>query len=244
VKQILYRGLPGRLEQGFSRIMSSLNPGADTTGLSRLIHPDLAQLTWPNAPPSPRRYRDDLNERLYRDLTRDNLPMLLQYGDRTSMAFSLEARLPYLDHRLIEYCGTLPYHFKIRGQTTKYLLRRVLQDRLPGKVVNRPDKMGYPTPFALWLKDPLRDYVLDTLQSRSFRQHNVFRPEVAHALYEQHAGGRADHAWLIWRIINIEKWLQVFQDDFPASCDRFTPKTPTISRIRPETLHQDQFISV
>ncbi len=185
-----------------------------------LADPDLLRQALPTYRPRSRRYRDDLNEILYWELTRDNIPMLLQYGDRTSMAFSIESRVPFLDYRLIEYAGSLPYHFKIRANTTKYLMRQSMRGLLPDPVVNRPDKKGYPTPFAIWLKGPIHDYVRDMLRSRSFTQRGIFRPDKVEALLEQHCQNRMDHAWLLWRVINIERWLQVFFDDFQASCEK------------------------
>ncbi|MCH9023383.1 MAG: asparagine synthase (glutamine-hydrolyzing), partial [Planctomycetes bacterium] len=160
-----------------------------------------------------RRYRDDLNEILYRDLTRDNLPMLLQNDDRISMAFSVEARLPFLDYRLIEFAGELPYDFKIRGKTTKLILRKAMRESLGEKIVERPDKMGFPTPFGQWLKGPLRDYTHDVFGSRSLRDRGFFRPEKLEAILDQHWTGKKDHAWLIWRILNIETWMKLFFDD-------------------------------
>lgn len=181
---------------------------------------ELLRKALPAYHPRPRRYRDDLNEILYWELTRDNIPMLLQYGDRTSMAFSIESRLPFLDYRLIEYVGSLPYHFKIRANTTKYLMRRAMHGLLPDPVVNRPDKKGYPTPFGIWLKGPIHDYVRDMLRSRSFTQRGIFRPDKVEVLLDQHCRDLRDHAWLLWRVINIERWLQVFIDDFPGSCQK------------------------
>jgi len=178
--------------------------------------------------PRPRRYQDELNEILYWELTRDNIPMLLQYEDRTSMAFSIESRLPFLDYRLIEFAGSLPYHLKIRSATTKYILRRSMRRLLPDEIIDRTDKMGFPTPFALWLKGPLNQYLRDLLADKAFSDHGIFEPTQVKELLDQHCTGRADHAWLLWRVVNIERWMRVFLDDFSSSCRRmgqFLPLT-------------------
>lgn len=190
--------------------------------LRRLADPDILNQALPFYRPRPRKYRDDLNESLYWELTRDNLPMLLQNGDRISMAFSIESRYPFLDYRLIEYVSSLPYTHKIDGRQTKVLLRRAMQNHLPDKIVNRSDKMGFPTPFSHWLKGPLNDYVRDTFTSQTFRERELFNSKNVLSLLDQHCHGLADHSWLLWRILNIENFSKIFLDDFSTSCSRYT----------------------
>jgi len=203
--------LPKNMLSGH-RILQSL---ADKTILDQAL---------PFYQPRPRRYRDDLNESLYWELTRDNLPMLLQNGDRISMAFSVESRYPFLDYRLVEYVASLPYDQKINNQQTKVLLRRAMQNHLPDQIVNRSDKMGFPTPFGLWLKGPLHNYVRDTFASQSFQQRGLFHSEKVSALLDLHCRDQADHSWLLWRILNIEKWSQLYLDNFTASCQNHMSK--------------------
>jgi asparagine synthase (glutamine-hydrolysing) len=186
-----------------------------------VLEPALLQKAMPSIQPRRRHYHDDLNEELYWELTRDNLPLLLQYGDRTSMAFSVESRVPFLDHRLVEYVGSLPYHLKIRAQTTKFLLREAMQILLPESVVHRPDKKGYPTPFSLWLRGPLRTYTEAIISAKKFAERGIFRPAWVRRVWDEHINGQCDHAWLIWRIINVESWMRVFLDDFTAACARY-----------------------
>jgi asparagine synthase (glutamine-hydrolysing) len=217
---IANRTLPEWLRNMSRPVRKVLRRGMGAGPMFDLADHDLLRQAMPAYHPRPRRFKDDLNEILYWELVRDNIPMLLQYGDRTSMAFSIESRVPFLDYRLMEYVCSLPYHFKIRANTTKYLMRQSMKDLLPEKVVNRPDKKGYPTPFAIWLKGPIHDYVRDMLRSRSFTERGIFRADKVEALLEQHCSGRMDHAWLLWRVINIERWMQVFFDDFQNSCDK------------------------
>ncbi|MBN2210720.1 MAG: asparagine synthase (glutamine-hydrolyzing) [Sedimentisphaerales bacterium] len=167
-----------------------------------------------------KKFRDDLNDILYWELIRDNIPMLMQYGDRTSMAFSIESRVPFLDYRLLEYVNSLPYNLKIKGSTTKYVMRQAMRELLPPAITDRPDKKGYPTPFALWLKGPIRDYVQDMLNSSAFKTRNIFRPDKVQILFNQHCTDKFDHAWLLWRVVNLERWFRTFFDDFQANSNR------------------------
>ena len=114
-----------------------------------LVRPEWRRRVSPPDVPNAPRYGDPLNELLYRDLTQSNLPMLLQNGDRISMAFSVESRLPFLDYRLVEFSAGLPYHFKIRAGESKLLLRRAMAGRLPEAVVNRQDKKGKDHKYCL-----------------------------------------------------------------------------------------------
>lgn len=164
--------------------------------------------------PPPRRFNDDLNEILYRELTRENIPQLMQYGDRTSMAFSIESRVPFLDYRLLEFCSTLPIEMKINGWKTKFLLRQAMRHDLPDTILERKDKKAYPNPFPLWLKGPLYDFARDILTSPSLRQRGWFEPNVVRDVLEAHRAGRANHSWLLWRLLNTEIWARAFFDDF------------------------------
>ena len=168
----------------------------------------------PGFQPRTRKFRDDLNEILYWELMRDNIPMLMQYGDRTSMAFSIESRVPFLDYRLMEYLCSLPFNLKIKGSTTKYLMRQSLRGILPDQITDRPDKKAYPTPFSLWLKGPIHDYAQDIISSNALKSRDIFQPDKVRTIFDQHCSGQADHAWLLWRVINLERWLETYFDNF------------------------------
>jgi len=98
--------------------------------------------------------QDDLTTRLVEDSFYAVLPRLLHYEDRTSMAFSLESRVPYLDHELVEFLFSLPHWFKIRGAETKYLLRQRVKNIVPPVILNRTDKTGFNTPVKQWFSNP------------------------------------------------------------------------------------------
>ena len=137
-----------------------------------------------------------------------SLPALLQVEDRTSMAASLESRVPLLDHRLVEFAAALPPRLKYRGAEMKYLLKRAVGDLIPPSVLARKDKMGFPVPLHLWAKGPIREFVCDTLLSDRALGRGIFdREEVRRLLdYEQAFSRRS------WGLLNLELWFQTFVD--------------------------------
>jgi len=154
---------------------------------------------------------DPLNRRLYRDITQTSIPALLHYEDRSSMAFGLEARVPFLDYRLVEFALGLPSEMKIKGATTKYVARQAFKDILPEAVRARRDKMGYPTPLALWLRGPLRSQA-DAILQEHFRRRNFYNVPMVQQLWREHQTGAADHSWQVFRWLTTEMWLQNFID--------------------------------
>ena len=152
-----------------------------------------------------------LNRRLYWDITRDSIPALLHYEDRNSMAFSIEARVPLLDYRLVEFALGLPGEVKIKGATTKHFMRQALKNVLPEAVRSRTDKMGYPTPLSLWLRGPLRAQAEDFLQHH-FERRKFYNIPTVQRLWREHQDGVADHSWQIFRWLTTELWLQNFID--------------------------------
>jgi asparagine synthase (glutamine-hydrolysing) len=135
---------------------------------------------------------------------------LLVKSDITTMANSIEARSPFLDHHLMEWAAGLPADLKIRSGTTKYLLKRAVAEWLPPELVNRP-KMGFGVPLAAWLRTELRDLSWDLLTDRTARSRGFFRPETVVQLLRQHGEG-ADHSPRIWALIQFELWHRIFVD--------------------------------
>ncbi|MCC7381508.1 MAG: asparagine synthase (glutamine-hydrolyzing) [Deltaproteobacteria bacterium] len=156
---------------------------------------------------------DPLTDTLWDALLRSSVPALLHYEDRNSMAFSIEARVPFLDFRLVEYAFQLPMREKIHGARTKVVLRDAMQDILPEKVRQRRDKKGYPTPLTLWLKQTHhREWALDLLVSRRTRQRGFFDPEYARDLFDAHLRGDADHSWALWQLMTLELFCRRYAD--------------------------------
>jgi asparagine synthase (glutamine-hydrolysing) len=155
---------------------------------------------------------DKFTAQLFHDLT-VGLPALLRYCDRNSMAHSVEARLPFLDHRLVEFCFSLPPQALVRDGCTKAVLRAAFEDRIPPEVLARRDKIGFATPEAAWLPELIRD----VLSSRSFAERGYVRPERLVPLLKAHAEGDSAATGALWRCVNLELWLRRFIDAPGAS---------------------------
>lgn len=157
-------------------------------------------------------FSDRLSNRLYDATLRQGLPALLRYEDRNSMAFSIEARTPFLDYRLVEYGLTLPYRERINGEWTKHVLRRAMDGILPNDVTWRRDKKGYPTPFAEWLRDEFRADAEEIINSPEFRGRGIFDTAVVDAKWAEHVGAARDNSWNVWRWLSVEFWFRTFID--------------------------------
>lgn len=155
--------------------------------------------------------RDPLSRMLYVD-TKLWLPDdLLARGDKTSMAASLEARVPLLDHKLVEFAASLPPHMKLRRLARKYLLKKVARRHLPAEIIQRK-KQGFPMPFSLWVRGGARNFVRDILSPATIRERGLFQPAQVELLLQQHENGSADHGIQIWALLNIELWYRLFID--------------------------------
>ena len=150
---------------------------------------------------------DTVNQYLYRTLVRDSIPSLLHYEDRNSMAYSIEARVPFLDHRLAEFVMGVPADQKVHGAETKVFMRRALRGILPDEVVNRKDKLGYPTPFGQWLRGPLRGEIESYLHDTVFKR-DWYNPNAVQALWSDHLGGVRNNNAAIFRLITAEQWYR------------------------------------
>ena len=137
------------------------------------------------------------------------LPALLQVEDRTSMAVSLESRVPLLDHRIVELAASMPPKIKFEGGRSKHIFRKVVSPLLPKGVVERKDKMGFPVPLSEWYqRDPVRSFVRDTLMSREARSRGWFETEkVAPLLESERAFGRN-----VWGLLCLELWAKEYLD--------------------------------
>jgi len=166
----------------------------------------------PSAP-----YGDPLHRQMYQYLTTVHLPSLLHYEDRNSMAFSIEARVPFLDHRLVELAFSLPARFKLRDGETKWVLRQALADILPRAVTERQDKMAFVTPELIWFRNALRAPTEAIFRSATFRQRPCWKPDEVMRLFNAHIAGQADHHIVLWRFLNTELWLRQFIDRRPSA---------------------------
>jgi asparagine synthase (glutamine-hydrolysing) len=136
---------------------------------------------------------------------------LLMKQDQMSMAASLESRVPYLDHPLVEHVAALPARFKLRGLRSKAVLRAALQDLVPPAILARR-KMGFPVPLGSWLRGPHWGVVEEYVLSPRALERHLFQPAAVRTLAEEHRRGLADHGSRLWLLINLEAWHRVFID--------------------------------
>ena len=142
---------------------------------------------------------------------------LLTKQDRMSMAASVESRVPFLDHELVEHVLALPERFKVRGWTTKAVLRRALKGRVPREILQRK-KMGFPVPFGGWLRGPLRPLLDDLIVSPRALDRGLFEPDPLRKLAQEHQAGTANHGDRLWLLANLEIWQRIFlEGEEPAA---------------------------
>jgi asparagine synthase (glutamine-hydrolysing) len=124
-----------------------------------------------------------------------------------TMAHSLEARSPLLDHELIELAASLPVSYKLKGRNTKRILRAAFADLLPPALAARP-KMGFGVPLAAWFRGPLRAAAHDLLLASDSRLRDYFRTAPVEQLLHENTQGAADHGKRIWALLCLETWLR------------------------------------
>jgi len=136
---------------------------------------------------------------------------LLVKVDITSMANSLEARSPFLDHEVMEFAARLPVSLKLRGREAKYLLKHAFADLLPPQNVHRR-KMGFGVPVGEWFRGPLRALLEDALLSQGALGRGYFQPATLRRLVAEHLGRQADHSFSLWNLLMLELWHREFID--------------------------------
>jgi asparagine synthase (glutamine-hydrolysing) len=133
--------------------------------------------------------------------------------DRASMAHSLEVRVPFLDHRVVEYAWRLPPALKYRRQGgSKYLLRRLLYRFVPPELVDRPKK-GFSSPLPAWLRGPLRDWAEELLDERHLKEEGLFEPAAVRACWDQHLAAGSDYWQLLWTVLMFRQWRSYWDSD-------------------------------
>jgi len=147
---------------------------------------------------------------------------LLMKMDKMSMAASVEARVPLLDHPLIEWAARLPDRFKVRGMDGKVLLKRLARRLVPPEVVDRR-KVGFTVPLAPWFRGPLRALLRDTLLSPACIGRGYYDPHVLRAYVDDHIEGRRDRSRELWTLLTLELWHRAFVDRVPVPARTWTP---------------------
>ncbi len=139
---------------------------------------------------------------------------LLMKQDQMSMAASIESRVPFLDHRLVEFSTKLPDRLKLRGWTTKYVLREAMKDVLPESILKRR-KMGFPVPLGRWFRGEFRPLLDNYVVSERTVARGHFQPDFLHRLVHEHVDGTADHTERLWALVNFEMWQRHLLDGEP-----------------------------
>ncbi|HSE97543.1 MAG TPA: asparagine synthase C-terminal domain-containing protein, partial [Blastocatellia bacterium] len=133
-------------------------------------------------------------------------------------AASIESRVPFLDHKLVEFAASLPVGMKLRGIETKYILRRAMKKRLPEEILARR-KMGFPVPVGRWLRGEFRSIVDEYVLGARAGERGIFDREYVRELVAGHMAGE-DHTERLWALINFEIWQRRFIDgEVPAESD-------------------------
>jgi asparagine synthase (glutamine-hydrolysing) len=156
--------------------------------------------------------RSLLDHELFKSLRFSDLPSCLRYEDKNSMAHSIEARLPFLDYRLVEFTLATPRNQKISQGITKRILRNAMKGVVPEVILQRRDKIGFSTPEDIWFRTSLKEFITGVIESVSFRQRPFFDIQKVRCHYSAHLQGRKNFSAVIWRWVNLEIWMREFMD--------------------------------
>jgi asparagine synthase (glutamine-hydrolysing) len=136
---------------------------------------------------------------------------LLLRGDKLTMANSLEGRVPFLDHKLVEFAASLPADMKLQGSERKYLLKKVARQLIPKTIIDRK-KQGFPIPIEKWLRNEARSVMEDLLSPELLRRRGLFSEKYVERIKREHVSGYSNHANRLWGLMSIEMWLRKFVD--------------------------------
>jgi asparagine synthase (glutamine-hydrolysing) len=215
------RGAPGTLVADFARFVANrgrtdvpllvkrLSAPAPSEVLSPGLQRLAAELPRPAFPPG----LNGFEKLLYMDL-KEYLQGLLHVEDRASMAASVESRVPILDYRIVELASSMPYKYKMRDGLTKYVLRQAARGKVPAEILERKDKMGFPTPTDVWFARR-GDTLAKFFESDQVKQRGLLNPENAVRIVSEHSRGIRDNSALIWRMLNVELWFSIFIQGAP-----------------------------
>jgi asparagine synthase (glutamine-hydrolysing) len=136
---------------------------------------------------------------------------ILTKVDRAAMGVSLETRVPFLDHRVVEFAWRLPQSMKVRNGQTKWALRQVLYRHVPRELIERP-KQGFAVPIGHWLRGELREWAEALLDTSRLRREGFFEPAVVRSKWEQHLSGERNWHRQLWNVLMFQLWLEHQQE--------------------------------
>jgi asparagine synthase (glutamine-hydrolysing) len=172
----------------------------------------------------------DLFHRLLNTDIQTYLVELLMKQDQMSMAASVESRVPFLDHELVEFTARIPERFSLRGLSGKQILKSAVADLLPHSIIHRK-KLGFPTPWAQWLNGTQLDSIESFLLEPRTRGRGLIESGAVRGLIAEHRAGRRDNRNRIWRLLNLETWQRVFLDGERPSADS-SPSQPIVTEAK------------
>ena len=153
--------------------------------------------------------KEFLHRMLYTDVNMDLVELLMKQ-DQMTMTASIESRVPFLDHLLVEFAGTVPSRLSLRVRQGKLLVKKAAEKLLPSEIVHRP-KMGFPVPFGKWVKED-SETVSQILLDQKTKMRGYFHPRYIEKLLKDHCSGQRDYQNQIWMLLNFELWQRVFID--------------------------------
>lgn len=159
---------------------------------------------------------DELNQYMYVDTKTWLVDTYLEKVDKTSMAVSLEARVPLLDYRIVEFAMSIPSAYKVRGGVTKKVLREAVRDLLPAQTMTKP-KHGFAVPTDPWFRGELRDFAYEVLLDGPSRRRGYFKAAEVERLWRDHQSGREVRDGHLWLLLNFELWARQFLDQRAAA---------------------------
>jgi asparagine synthase (glutamine-hydrolysing) len=175
---------------------------------------------------------DPLRQITYLDLKTYLPGDILTKVDRMSMAHALEARVPLLDHKLVELAFRIPSRYRLRDGKGKWLFRRVVDARLPEKIRHRP-KRGFAIPLAHWLTGPQGERIRETLLSERLAKRGFLNREAIQRLWQDHRSGRRDHAPRLWALYCLELWFRAYCDELPLAAEPLPSGAAAVSPALP-----------
>ncbi len=155
----------------------------------------------------PARFGDDVHPLMYDDMLAYLPDDILVKVDRTSMSVGLEARVPILDHRVVELAWSFPLSLKVRNGTTKWALKRVIERHLPAELFDRP-KMGFGLPIDVWLRGPLKAWAAEMLSPARLRKDGLLEPEPILEKWREHESGRRNWHYFLWDVLVLQAWRE------------------------------------
>jgi asparagine synthase (glutamine-hydrolysing) len=201
---------------GLQRHLAVVDWSSPQTRL-RLMRPDLWNEPAADAPDSMQSYysafrgRGELNRHSHMLLQTFLASHNFLYSDKSSMAFSVEVRVPFMDLELMRLCASIPETYQLQSNQTKHLLKKAMAPYLPPEICHR-GKTGFMAPLRSWISRDLSEMVGDLLSPARVRDRGMFEPAVVQEIIDDNRNNRADHAYLIYALLNLEIWQQSFID--------------------------------